>query len=348
MDDFSFDGFQISGRQSNGVGRSQKLALSDSDRASLVVLCTASEWPDHALRAETVDEHAAAAQRILDRCPDAAANLHRLVSPILDPSANLVHLPSLFPPVAVATPVGSHLADDMLIIAQLRLLTIALVAGGHMPTAYPHENDGRIARNVRPDPCDAGERSSHGGKVDFEWHSDNPSDRAPGHGGGALELPAWLVFHGQRNFEKAVTEVVHLADIVTAFERKWPGEIGRLMRPDFLFSPPESIRLHHGAMEPVLLPVLWFDDKAQLQVRWDTGCMKGIDQEAEWWLFRFRESICAAAAEHGKSFVIGPGDFFAFDNRRILHGRRRFKAFPPPTARWLLRVYGKPIDQPLV
>ena len=319
--------------------------VSDNDRALMLTLANAPEWPAAPLTTSNLEQHLQAATAILLRSDDAIDEIRHLLRPIGAPGRNVVHLSRLFPPTALATPFEAHVSEGEQIKLQLRFLVLMQVLCGQRPVAYAHENDGEAVRNVRKSPDDTGERSSHGASADFSHHSDNPADFAPGRGEGLPELPSTLSFHCQRNFEGAATEVVHLSEVLNEFEERWPGGLGQLLQRTFWFTPPDSIRLHTGKADPVVRPIIWRDAQtSELLVRWDDGCVAGTDREADRWLYRFEDAIQAAAARAGQSFVLEPGDFFAFDNRRVLHGRRRFKAWPHEVSRWLLRLYGQPID----
>src|SRR5439155_8176511 len=75
------------------------------------------------------------------------------------------------------------------------------------PFAVDYENNGKLIRNVVPNPAASGTTSSWGADAEFFWHTDNP--HLP-FGAGGLDPrpypPRYLSFYAVRNSERVATE----------------------------------------------------------------------------------------------------------------------------------------------
>lgn len=78
------------------------------------------------------------------------------------------------------TPIDTGFVDDWDIRVAVRSLLAYNISLGLFPVVYEGENDGRLIRHVVMRSGFAEKRSSHGGKVSFLPHSDNPDLHIPG------------------------------------------------------------------------------------------------------------------------------------------------------------------------
>jgi len=236
-----------------------------------------------------------------------------------------------FPPTPV-TGFGSE-AD----LAEVNALHFGLLQLLELtPYAVDYENEGRLIRNVVPNPEASGTTSSWGADSDFFWHTDNPHLRF---GEPGLDprpyVPRYLTFYAVRNEEQVPTELVALEDTLARLD---PALLQELQRPQFRLGAPASndVDPRHGPLAIDGVPLLEIGRSGRYQVRYDRGTVcgagPGSNQVVETW---------AAALEEVPSneFALGPGDFLIFDNYRVLHRRRAFVPAPAEQARWLRRCY---------
>lgn len=231
------------------------------------------------------------------------------------------------------TPVSGFAAETELAIANtIHFGLIHLL--GLTPFAVEHENEGRLIRNVVPNPSVSGSTRSWGADADFFWHTDNPnlpfgepgSDPRP-------YIPRYLTFYGVRNQERVPTELTAVDEVIGQLDR---AILGRLHSPSFDVGPPASNDMA-AAGSSVLLGVAVLESGANgWQVRYDGGTTTGRTAEATAAL----ETWSHALPETPKrEVVLKPGEFLIFDNYRVLHSRRRFAPDPQDEARWLRRCY---------
>lgn len=201
------------------------------------------------------------------------------------------------------------------------------------PFAVDFENDGRLIRNVVPNPAAQGTTSSWGSDFEFFWHSDNPhqpfgppgSDPRP-------YVPQYLTFLAMRNEERVPTEVAAVDDVIV---RLGDGLLERLMAAEFEVDAPDSNEV--GLTQPLTnAPLLDVDAEGRYRVRYDRGHTTGLTGDAAEALERWCDVLADVPAEE---MVLEPGMFMAFDNYRVLHRRRAFIPNPAAAARWLRRCY---------
>lgn len=201
------------------------------------------------------------------------------------------------------------------------------------PFAVDFENDGRLIRNVVPNPAAAGLTSSWGADSEFFWHSDNPhqpfgipgSDPRP-------FIPQYLTFMAMRNEERVPTELTAVEDVVIRLDQE---TVDRLTAPEFEVRAPAS---NDGERTQPLrnTSVLSYDANGGYRVRYDRGSTTGLTANAVEALDRWCEALRTIPAEE---LVLESGVFMAFDNYRVLHRRRKFVPGPASAARWLRRCY---------
>ncbi|QNP75569.1 TauD/TfdA family dioxygenase [Streptomyces roseirectus] len=201
------------------------------------------------------------------------------------------------------------------------------------PFAVRFENDGRLIRNVVPNPAASGTTSSWGADSEFFWHTDNPHQPfAPPGSDPRLYTPPYLTFYAVRNEERVPTEVAALDDVVVRLDAR--TRLG-LMAPDFVVGAPDSndgeaTRSLSGA------PVLETGPDGRHRARYDRGTTSGRTPEAQKTLDDWSAVLGTIPAAE---LVLDTGDFLIFDNYRVLHRRKAFTPRPATTARWLRRCY---------
>lgn len=201
------------------------------------------------------------------------------------------------------------------------------------PFAVSFENDGRLIRNVVPNPAASGMTSSWGADSEFFWHSDNPhqpfglpgSDPRP-------YMPQYLTFVALRNEERVPTEIAAIEDVVVRLDQQ---TLEQLLAPEFDVGAPDS---NEGDKTHPLkgTSILSQDAEGRYRVRFDRGTTTGRTPAAAAALERWCEVLRTVPAEE---LVLEPGVFLVFDNYRVLHRRRRFEPKPAAQARWLRRCY---------
>lgn len=229
------------------------------------------------------------------------------------------------------TPVEGYADEPAL--AMTNALHLGLIRlCGLTPYSVPYENDGRLMRNVVPNPEAAASPSSWGSDTDFSWHTDNP--HLPfGYGGidPRAFIPRYLSFFAMRNDEAVPTDVVSLDTAIDLMDRRALEVLGQ---PGFTVGAPASNdRFQAEQLEPYPLVEISGADR---RVRYDPGTVTASSPRHDAALAQWRQVLDGIA---GEELVLGPGDFLIFDNYRILHRRRAFEPGPVTQARWLRRCY---------
>ncbi|MBS2962946.1 TauD/TfdA family dioxygenase [Actinocrinis puniceicyclus] len=208
---------------------------------------------------------------------------------------------------------------------------------GLVPYAVDYENDGRLMRNVVPNPAAAGITSSWGADAEFSWHTDNP--HLP-FGAAGMDprpyIPRFLTFYAVRNEELVPTEVVALADIVATLDE---STLHELRSAHFSAGAPASNdtgALREGGRLDRTALLESAGERGQEWARFDAGTTRGLNDRARAALAVWQNALDAA---EGRQFVLESRDFLIFDNYRVLHRRRAFTPGPQAGARWLRRCY---------
>ncbi|HEX2417999.1 MAG TPA: TauD/TfdA family dioxygenase [Micromonosporaceae bacterium] len=235
-----------------------------------------------------------------------------------------------FPPTPVT---GFGVETELAVTNALHFGLIQLL--GLTPFAVRYENDGRLIRNVVPNPAAAGVTSSWGSDSEFFWHSDNPN--LPFGEPGVdprLFIPGYLTFFVVRNEERVPTDIMAVEDAVAATD---PDTLSALRAPDFSVGSAASNDVDPYGHPYVMtgVPILEFDGQGPL-VRFDRGSSVGLTEPATAALDRWVAGLTAAPSEQ---LVMTCGDFLIFDNYRVLHRRGAFTPNPAASARWLRRCY---------
>ncbi|WP_242891028.1 TauD/TfdA family dioxygenase [Actinomadura litoris] len=238
-------------------------------------------------------------------------------------------------PPAPPTPVHGFAAEtELTVLNALHLGLIRLL--GLTPYAVDYENQGKLIRNVVPNPDAAGTASSWGADSEFFWHTDNPhlSFGGPGVDPRAY-VPRYLTFCVVRNAEEVPTEVMALD---TALGRLPERVRDTLAEPVFEVAAPDSNDLADDGGRRVFggAPLLEHDEDEGHRVRYDRGTTRALDGRAgaalEAWVDTLSEAPCWRP-------VLRPGQFLVFDNYRVVHRRGAFEPAPSHGARWLRRCY---------
>lgn len=198
------------------------------------------------------------------------------------------------------------------------------------PFAVDYENNGKLIRNVVPNPSAAGTTSSWGADSEFFWHTDNPQlpFGEPGSDPRSY-VPRYLTFFSVRNDEQVPTEILSVEDAVARLDEQTRH---RLRSADYEFGSPASND------EDLVLAgssVLELNVDGH-RVRYDRGVTSGQTPEAVTSLDVWVDALNDAPALR---LVLQPGEFLIFDNYRLLHRRKAFTPASAESARWLRRCY---------
>ncbi|MER5768952.1 TauD/TfdA family dioxygenase [Streptomyces sp. NPDC001985] len=231
-----------------------------------------------------------------------------------------------------ATPVSGFGDESELAVTNAIHLGLIRILGC-TPFAVSYENDGRLIRNVVPNPAASGTTSSWGADSEFYWHSDNPHQPfGPPGSDPRLYTPPYLTFYAVRNEERVPTQIAALDDVVIRLDEPTRDA---LLTHDFEVGAPDS---NDGAATGPLVkaPVLEPGPDGRHRVRYDRGTTFGSSERAREALERW----CAALDTiPSAELVLDTGDFLIFDNLRVLHRRKAFTPAPEARARWLRRCY---------
>lgn len=230
-----------------------------------------------------------------------------------------------FPP----TPVNGFADETELAVSNaIQYGLIQLV--GLTPFAVDYENDGRLIRNVVPNPSAAGTTSSWGADSEFFWHTDNPHLPFGGPGVNPRRyVPRYLTFFAVRNDEQVPTEILAVEDAVARLDEQ---VLRRLRSAAYEVGAPAS---NDGDLALTGTPLLELSADGH-RVRFDQGTTSGLTDDAVAALKEWADALADAPALEP---VLQPGEFLIFDNYRSLHRRKAFTPGPAATARWLRRCY---------
>lgn len=205
---------------------------------------------------------------------------------------------------------------------------------GATPFAVSYENDGRLIRNVVPNPAASGITSSWGADSEFFWHSDQP--HLPFGEPGTdprLYVPHYLSFYAVRNDERVPTELTAVDGVAEGLDEHTRLT---LQRPEFAVGVPASNDADPAVRELSPARLLEAAPDGRLRARYDRGTTRGATDEGAAALASFSESLTRAES---RELVLSAGDFMIFDNYRVLHRRKAFSPLPDAGARWLRRIY---------
>jgi L-asparagine oxygenase len=205
---------------------------------------------------------------------------------------------------------------------------------GITPFAVDYENDGKLIRNVVPNPAAAGTTSSWGADSEFFWHTDNPHLPFGESGTDPRQyVPRYLTFYAIRNGEQVPTELMGIEtavaqvdgpvrDVLTCNEYQVAAPDSNEVSPDGTRRTLHGSVLEYGVDGP--------------RARFDRGTTHARSTEAKAALDTWINALTGAPCVQP---VMRPGQFLIFDNYRVLHRRRAFTPAPAAQARWFRRCY---------
>jgi L-asparagine oxygenase len=205
---------------------------------------------------------------------------------------------------------------------------------GVTPFAVDFENDGKLIRNVVPNPDAAGTTSSWGADSEFFWHTDNPHLPFGDPGTDPRQyVPRYLTFYAIRNTEQVPTELMAIESAVGQVDRAVYDVLAtgsyQVAAPDSNDAGPDGSRrtLHATVLE---------HGGDGHRARFDRGTTRALSPTAADALDTWIGSLSQAPSTQP---VLKPGQFLIFDNYRVLHRRRAFTPAPADEARWFRRCY---------
>ena len=234
-----------------------------------------------------------------------------------------------------ATPVSGFVNETTLALTNaLHFGLIQLL--GAVPFAVDYENNGRLIRNVVPNPAAAGVSSSWGADKEFFWHTDNPH-LTFGEAGTypCRHIPRYLTFFALRNEEQVPMCIASADDVVAQLDHATRQQ---LLSPAFAVGAPASTDsdAYGQRREFSGTTILEIGPLNHYWARYDPGTTTGQTVGARAALRVWKAALQTVDA---LECVVRPGDFIVIDNYRVLHRRPAFAPQQPATARWLRRCY---------
>lgn len=231
------------------------------------------------------------------------------------------------------TPYSGVIANKELIEPILFLTSLHSLMGLH-PVVYQGENDGRLVRHVVPAEKSVGSISSHGSRVAFAGHVDNPDlpffDNAEEH---KVSIPDNLSLYCLRQQDVSVpTDIIFLDKIL---DRLGPEKTSLLMKPLFTVERPASFSGYAG-LHISDVPLISRNNLGQYISRIDTHRITTTDKKSESIIEEFK--AIAASDDVKLRLVLQPGECVIFKNKRVLHAREAFNPRFDGKDRWLLRI----------
>jgi L-asparagine oxygenase len=206
------------------------------------------------------------------------------------------------------------------------------------PVAFEFENQGRLFRNVVPNPNAKGQKSSHGFDADLGWHTDNPCGPFEGDDDdrGRSPVPRFLGFSPLRNRDAndapVPTEVLPVDPVLKTLESEVLDALGL---PEFRVDPPASNCLE----SLVWVPLVSRRDDGSIFVRFNAEQVHGLTDRADGALEAFKAALHLSEPQV-LNYDLDRSMCLVFDNYRVFHRRRAFDPGPDPShARWLRRCY---------
>lgn len=202
-------------------------------------------------------------------------------------------------------------------------------------TSFQNENHGRIVRNVVANPSSSTEYSSHGSRLKFSWHVDNPQYHFDFQGPN-ISIPRYLGFYGMRNQEKVPTKILLLERLLSQLD---PNTIHHLIRPVFNIASPDSNDAENDQNSP-LLSIIAYDEDGVPNIRYEKDKIHTEDSDAAAALERLSTALDKEIGDI--SLTLESDSVLIIDNYRVLHERPAFVPFKDlACSRWLRRIYGK-------
>ncbi|PVZ40550.1 TauD/TfdA family dioxygenase [Pseudomonas sp. CC120222-01a] len=230
------------------------------------------------------------------------------------------------------TPYSGVLSPRSTPVACLVSLTMQSLMGIN-PVVYEGENDGRLFRHVIPSRHSSSHKSSHGSKLRFSYHVDNPDLPLSSEPLGDTSCcPEYLSFFGMRCDPRISTTLVSLDAVVAALPATTVRE---LCLPQFEIRRPDSFSGNRRCTAE--LPVLVRGQAGEWLCRFDSENTHGLNLRAEQALASLRSML--ETRRFDEPHLLLPGDFMVFKNQRVLHARDGFEPQNDGADRWLLRLF---------
>lgn len=190
-----------------------------------------------------------------------------------------------------------------------------------LPTAYKQEQSGRLTQHIFPIQKKETLQISSSSKIDLQLHTESAFHPY---------APSFVILMCLREDLNAATTFATVEDIIASLDEE---TLFYLKEPLFITAIDESFRTHGEPNKNILLPILT-EEEDNLQICFDEFYMRGKTLQAQEALDKLLEAI----KENTKEIILQTGDVLIFDNRKLVHGRRSFKARYDGTDRWLLRM----------
>jgi L-asparagine oxygenase len=230
------------------------------------------------------------------------------------------------------TPYSGNLSPAQSPIGCLANLAIYQLLG-IAPVVYEGENDGNLFRHVVPTRSAASAKSSHGSRVRFGYHVDNPDLPLSAEPVTNLSAcPEYLSLFGMRCDPSVSTTLVETQRLLS---RLSPEVLDVLASPRFVICRPASFGV---ARETNRLPLIVKAPQGQWLCRFDTENTRAMDTEGALALAALRAVL--ETRELDVNLLLLPGDFLIFKNQMVTHARDAFAPLDDGVDRWLMRLFG--------
>ncbi len=202
------------------------------------------------------------------------------------------------------------------------------------PITYKGENDGYIVRHVSPSVAAISDVSSHGSKIEFGMHVDNPDLPLITEPVNDLSgCPEYLSLHSLRTNVSVPTKVMLLDDVIKYLSK---GSLEELQKAQFVIKRPDSFVGMNVKTD--LLPILSYSQELGFISRYDKQNVEGHTDLAQAALKEFQSII--DSSDKINKFVLQPGDYVIFRNQKTLHSREGFTPNFNGIDRWMIRLFG--------
>lgn len=230
------------------------------------------------------------------------------------------------------TPYSGVLSPRSTPIACLVSLSIHSVLGIN-PVVYEGENDGRLFRHVIPSRSSSSQKSSHGSRLRFSYHVDNPDLPLSSETVGNVSCcPEYLSFFGMRCDPRINTTLVNVDELVNALPA---ATVRELSLPQFEIRRPDSFASNRRNTPE--LAVLVRGLSGEWLCRMDCENTHGMNLKAEGALKTLKTLL--DSRQFDEPHLLLPGDFMIFKNQRVLHARDGFEPHNDGADRWLIRLF---------
>ena len=208
-----------------------------------------------------------------------------------------------------------------LITSKIFALSLSKVLGE--PFQYLQQNNGDIVAEITP-AAGLENMNSSGGKVSFDWHSDD-SFLVGNH------RTKWIQLLGYHNPGEVLTKIATVDDIVRKLNK---STLNLLTQKQFLVKLPSSFDLTSSWSDKI--SIIRINAEYQYEINVPTYNVKpAIETNQEAW--DAIHELIEAANESQQLFYLDKGSLLTFNNDRLLHAREAIK-----TERLVLRTYIRP------